>query len=283
MNERILFPNLGIDLAHVGRSFSIGPVTIAYYGICIAVGMLLGITALLMRAKETGQSRDDYLDISIWAMIFGVIGARIYYVIFSWEQYRGDLLSVFNLREGGLAIYGGIIGGFLTILVISRMRKIPVPVALDTIIIGLPVGQILGRWGNFFNREAFGKFTDGLFAMQLPVSEVRLYEITEEMLANSVLIDGAEYIAVHPTFLYEGMWNCLVLLMLFLMRNRTKFPGELFLLYLIGYGTGRFMIETLRTDQLLFPGTQIPVSMLVAGITVMISIILIILNRRKAV
>lgn len=283
MNERIIFPHLGIDLSHVGKSFSIGSFTIAYYGICIASGMLLGIAALLRRAKETGQNQDDYLEISIWTMVFGVLGARIYYVIFSWDQYKGSLLSILNLREGGLAIYGGIIGGVLALFFLSRRRRIAFTAALDTVILGVPIGQILGRWGNFFNREAFGAYTDSLFAMQLPVSEVRLYEITDEMWAHVQVIDGAQFISVHPTFLYEGMWNCLVLLMLFLLRNRTRFSGELFLLYLAGYGTGRFVIETLRTDQLLLPGTSVPVSMVVAGITVLLSSLLILRNHLSPV
>ena len=146
---------------------------------------------------------------------------------------------------------------------------------LDTCVIGVPIGQILGRWGNFFNREAFGGYTDNLFAMQLPVSAVRQNEITQEMWDNVVVQNGIRFIQVHPTFLYEGMWNCLVLLLLFLMRNRTRFEGELFLLYLAGYGTGRFFIEMLRTDQLLIPGTGIPVSMVVSASAVIISLILI--------
>ena len=275
MDYQINFPHLGIYLGHVGKEFFIGNFSIAFYGIAIVLGMLLGIWAVRLRAKETGQSPDDYLDISLITLAAAIVGARLYYVIFSWREYADDLLSIFNLRGGGLAIYGGLIGGALAILILSRVKKIPFPRVLDTCVIGVPIGQILGRWGNFFNREAFGGYTDNLFAMQLPVSAVRQNEITQEMWDNVVVQNGIRFIQVHPTFLYEGMWNCLVLLLLFLMRNRTRFEGELFLLYLAGYGTGRFFIEMLRTDQLLIPGTGIPVSMVVSASAVIISLILI--------
>jgi len=275
MDYQINFPHLGIYLEHVGKEFFIGNFSIAFYGIAIVLGMLLGIWAVRLRAKETGQSPDDYLDISLITLAAAIVGARLYYVIFSWREYADDLLSIFNLRGGGLAIYGGLIGGALAILILSRVKNIPFPRVLDTCVIGVPIGQILGRWGNFFNREAFGGYTDNLFAMQLPVSAVRQNEITQEMWDNVVVQNGIRFIQVHPTFLYEGLWNCLVLLLLFLMRNRTRFEGELFLLYLAGYGTGRFFIEMLRTDQLLIPGTGIPVSMVVSASAVIISLILI--------
>ena len=275
MDYQIYFPHLGIYLGHVGKEFFIGNFSIAFYGIAIVLGMLLGIWAVRLRAKETGQSPDDYLDISLITLAAAIVGARLYYVIFSWREYADDPLSIFNLRGGGLAIYGGLIGGALAILILSRVKKIPFPRVLDTCVIGVPIGQILGRWGNFFNREAFGGYTDNLFAMQLPVSAVRQNEITQEMWDNVVVQNGIRFIQVHPTFLYEGLWNCLVLSLLFLMRNRTRFEGELFLLYLEGYGTGRFFIEMLRTDQLLIPGTGIPVSMVVSASAVIISLILI--------
>ena len=275
MDYQINFPHLGIYLGHVGKEFFIGNFSIAFYGIAIVLGMLLGIWAVRLRAKETGQSPDDYLDISLITLAAAIVGARLYYVIFSWREYADDLLSIFNLRGGGLAIYGGLIGGALAILILSRVKKIPFPRVLDTCVIGVPIGQILGRWGNFFNREAFGGYTDNLFAMQLPVSAVRQNEITQEMWDNVVVQNGIRFIQVHPTFLYEGLWNCLVLSLLFLMRNRTRFEGELFLLYLAGYGTGRFFIEMLRTDQLLIPGTGIPISMVVSASAVIISLILI--------
>lgn len=282
MDYNINFPNLGIFLDHVGKNIMIGGFSIAYYGIAIAIGMLLGLVVALKRAKATGQKTDDYVDLVILGMVFGVIGARIYYVIFSFDLYKDDLLSIFNLRQGGLAIYGGIIAGVLTVLVVTRIKKMSFGLAADTVAMSVPIGQIIGRWGNFFNREAFGDYTNGLFAMELPVSAVRQNEITQKMWDNTVIRDGVTYISVHPTFLYEGLWNCGVLLLVFLLRNRTKFHGELFLIYVAGYSLGRFFIEPLRTDQLLIPGTSIPVSMVVAAVGFVGSLVWIILGRRKA-
>ena len=282
MDYSINFPNLGIHLEHVGKNIMIGNFSIAYYGIVIAIGMMLGMKACLMRAKETGQSEEDYVDLVITGLIFGVLGARVYYVIFSWENYKNDILSIFNIRQGGLAIYGGIIGAVLALYVMSKIKKIPILTILDTIAIGIPIGQIIGRWGNFFNREAFGGYTNNLLAMQLPVSAVRQHEITEEMWQNAVNINGVQYIQVHPTFLYEGLWNCGVLIFLILMRKRTKFSGELFLLYIIGYGLGRFWIESLRTDQLLVPGTHIPISMVVSNVGVVVSLLWSVIARHRA-
>ena len=272
MDYQIAFPNLGLYFEHVGKNFRIGPVTVAYYGVCIAAGMMLGIFLVTLRAKETGQSADDYIDIAVWTMIMGIIGARIYYVLFSWQEYRDDLAGIFRIREGGLAIYGGLLAGAAAIYVLSRRKEIPFGTVLDTCIIGVPAGQIIGRWGNFFNREAFGGYTDNLFAMRLPVSAVRADEITAEMRAHAVTENGIQFIQAHPTFLYEGVWNLLVLLLLFRMRNRTKKKGDLFLIYMAAYGTGRFFIEMLRTDQLLIPGTAVPVSMAVSAAAVVFAL-----------
>ncbi len=282
MNYTINFPNLGIHLEHVGKNIMIGNFAIAYYGIVIAIGMMIGIYIATKRADVTGQKSDDYIDIGIFTMIFGIIGARIYYVVFSWSSYKDDPISVFNIREGGLAIYGGIIAGVTTIWILSKIKKIPFGTILDTIAMSVPIGQIVGRWGNFFNREAFGDYTNNLFAMQLPVSAVRQHEITQKMWDHAVVIDGEQFIQVHPTFLYESVWNIGVLIMLFLLRNRTKFKGELFLWYLAGYGLGRFLIEPLRTDQLLIPGTGIPVSMALSCAIFTVCLVWIIFGRKKS-
>ena len=211
-----------------------------------------------------------------------MLGARIYYVAFSWDAYEDSLIHILNIREGGLAIYGGIIGGVITIGVLSKIKKILFPRILDTIAMSVPIGQIVGRWGNFFNREAFGDYTNNLFAMQLPVSAVRQHEITETMWQHAEIIDGIQFIQVHPTFLYESVWNIGVLIILFLTRNKTKFSGELFLRYLAGYGLGRFFIERLRTDQLKIPGTEVPVSMALSAVLVLVCTVWIIVGRKRA-
>lgn len=283
MNTSINFPHLGIYLEHVGKSISVFGFDIAYYGIIIGCSILLGLYLAQREAKRTGQNPDTYTDMVIYAIIVSVICARAYYVIFSWDHYKDNLLSIFNLRQGGLAIYGGIIGAVATVYVYSRVKKLSFPLLLDTACIGLVAGQILGRWGNFFNREAFGGYTDSLFAMRLPVSGVRVNEITKEMWAHVQVIGGEQFIQVHPTFLYESIWNLGVLCFLYWYRDRKKFRGELFLTYVLGYGLGRVWIEGLRTDQLQIGSTGIPVSQLLAGVLILVSLFLIIMGRRRAV
>lgn len=267
MNETsILFPNLGIHLAHVGKTINIFGFEIAYYGITIALAMLCGITLVLMIAKKTGQDDDMYFNLSMITIVCAVVGARIYYVAFSWKDYRDNLLEIFNIRGGGLAIYGGVLAGALTVWIFSRVKKQNFGLLADTIAPGLVLGQILGRWGNFFNREAFGRYSDGLFAMALPKEAVRQGEITQQMLDHIQVIDGMEFIQVHPTFLYESLWNLAVLLVLLCFMKRKRFDGEVFLMYLISYGLGRMWIEGLRTDQLLIPGIGLPVSQVLSGV-----------------
>ena len=282
MNMQINFPNLGIYLEHVGKSFDVFGFEIAFYGCTMATGILVGYLLAAREAKRTGQNPEDYLDMLLYAVFFGLVGARLYYVAFSWEHYRDNLLSILNLRQGGLAIYGGIIGAFTTVYFFTKKRKLSFLQMLDTACPGLAAGQVIGRWGNFFNREAFGDYTDGIFAMQLPVSAVRSGEITEKMRANMEVINGIEFIQVHPTFLYEGLWNLGVILFIYLYRDHKKFTGELVLWYLTLYGVGRFWIEALRTDQLLIPGIGFPISQLLGGVIAVCGLTAIMIGHRKA-
>ena len=281
MDMSIRFPHLGIYLPNVGKTISVFGFDIAYYGITIAIAMIVGISIALHEAKRTGQNQDTYLDLLMLTMLTSVVGARIYYVIFSWDNYKDNLGEILNIRNGGLAIYGGIIAGAITVFIYSKITKMKFLQIADTVCMGLAAGQIIGRWGNFFNREAFGEYTNNLLAMQLPVSAVRENEITSAMWNHVVTIGGVEYIQVHPTFLYEGLWSFMVLLFLFWFRKRKKFEGELFFCYLAGYGAGRFWIESLRTDQLLLPGIHVPVSQMLSEVLVVVSLSVIICKRRK--
>ena len=281
MDMSIRFPHLGIYLPNVGKTISVFGFDIAYYGITIAIAMIVGISIALHEAKRTGQNQDTYLDLLMLTMLTSVVGARIYYVIFSWDNYKDNLGEILNIRNGGLAIYGGIIAGAITVFIYSKITKMKFLQIADTVCMGLAAGQIIGRWGNFFNREAFGESTNNLLAMQLPVSAVRKNEITSAMWNHVVTIGGVEYIQVHPTFLYEGLWSFMVLLFLFWFRKRKKFEGELFFCYLAGYGAGRFWIESLRTDQLLLPGIHVPVSQMLSAVLVVVSLSVIICKRRK--
>lgn len=283
MDWSIRFPHLGIYLEHVGKNFTAFGISIAYYGVIIAVGMLAGILLATYEAKRTGQNPDDYFDLAIIAIICSVIGARLYYVIFSWDLYKDNLWSILNLRQGGLAIYGGVIAAIITAVVFAKVKGLSFPRLADTAGLGLILGQIIGRWGNFFNREAFGGYTDGLLAMQLPVSAVRDSDISKELAEHIVELGGVSYIQVHPTFLYESLWNLVLLVILLLIRKRKKFEGEIFLLYLAGYGIGRAWIEGLRTDQLLIPGTSVAVSQVLAVVLAVVSVMMLIILRKKAV
>ena len=282
MNKNINFPHLGIYLENVGKSISIFGFEIAFYGITIAAAMLAGLWIAMRTAKKTGQNPDLYFDMGMLAIFCALIGARAYYVVFAWENYKNNLLEIFNLRHGGLAIYGGVIGGAVAVYMFARMKKQKFLQLADTASVGLVLGQIIGRWGNFFNREAFGGYTDNLFAMQLPLDAVYSWDVTPEMMENLRTAGGVQYIQVHPTFLYESLWNLMVLVLLAVYTKRKKFDGEVFCLYLLGYGLGRAWIEGLRTDQLWIPGTEIPVSQVLAVVLVVVSAAIITVILRKA-
>ena len=254
----IAFPNLGIYLENVPKNFEVFGLTIAFYGLIIAVGMLLGFTLTNHESNRLGYPKDIWWDFAVPAILFSILGARLYYVIFSWEYYGKHLDQLFNIRGGGLAIYGGVIGGFLTLVVFCKIRKVNLWKMADVAVLGLLVGQIIGRWGNFMNREAFGGYTDGLFAMQLPIEAVRKSDISADIAAH--IADGANYIQVHPTFLYESSLNLILLLVLWFYRKHKKFDGDMMLIYLGGYGIIRFFVEGLRTDQLQIGSTGIAVS-----------------------
>lgn len=281
MDYNINFPNLHINFDHVGKNITIGGFSIAYYGIVIALGFFAGIAIACWKAKKTDQNPDNYFDLALIAIITSLIGARLYYVIFRWDYYKEDLLRIFKIREGGLAIYGGIIAAVITVFVFTRVKKLHFGQFCDTAVLGLILGQIIGRWGNFFNREAFGGYTNNLFAMQLPISAVRASEVTQEQWDHLVVIDGVSYIQAHPTFLYESLWNLAVLILLLVFFKKKKFHGEVFFWYLGGYGLGRFWIESLRTDQLLLPVIGYPVSQALAALLVLVSIGWIIVARCK--
>lgn len=281
MDRAINFPHLGIYLENVGKSFFVFGIEIAYYGVVIVCGMLIGLLIVNYEAKRLKEDAERYWDMGMLCLITGIIGARIYFVIFQWDDYKNNLLQIFNTRNGGLAIYGGIIGAAIAVTVYSRVKKMSLGTMLDCVVPGLLVGQIIGRWGNFLNREAFGGYTDNLLAMQLPVTAVRKNEITQTMWDHLQTIGGVEYIQVHPTFLYEGLWNVGVFLLIWLFRKRKKYNGEVFLWYLVGYGMGRFWIEGLRTDQLLISGVGLPVSQVLSGILIVGAAAIIIYKRIK--
>lgn len=282
MGYDLRFVHLGITIEHLQNHITIFGFSIAFYGIIIGIGMLLGITLAARDAEKRGIGEDTIYDFALLGIVFGVIGARLYYVFFQWDNYRGNLLEILNLRAGGLAIYGGVIGGILSLMVYCKRKKQNFLNLADSLILGVLVGQILGRWGNFFNAEAFGRYTDSLFAMQLRRDIVNPIMINSALLQHLVRVNGVDYIQVHPTFLYESVWNLCLLLFLLWYRPKKRFTGEMFFLYLGGYGLGRVWIEGLRTDSLLVPGTGIAVSQALAGVCVLVALLCILAGRRLA-
>ncbi len=278
----IIFPNIGIVIDRLNKvAFNFFGTAIYWYGIIMGIGVAAGLFMAIREAKRTGQSIDDYYDFLIVAIIASLIGARLYYVIFSWDTYKDDLLSIFNLRSGGIAIYGCIIGSVIAAIIFTKIKKINFFKFADTCVFGLILGQIIGRWGNFFNREAFGGYTNSIFAMQYLKPTVDSGHITQNILDNVVMINGAEYIQVHPTFLYECLWNIGLFIIMNLYKKNKKFDGEMLGIYFTGYAIGRFWIEGLRTDQLILFGTGLAASQVLSAILAVAGIIFIVYNRRK--
>lgn len=269
----IAFPNIGIYISELPKGITIGGFTIAFYGIIMALSMLAGLWIVVcVQAKRTGQKADTYMDFAIYAIVFSLIGARLYYVIFSWDSYKDNLWQIFNTRGGGMALYGSVIGGIVTAVVYCKVKHLKFFLLADTSVAGLVLGQIIGRYGNFFNREAFGEYTDNLFAMRLRVDQVNPSSITDLMREHMQTADGISYIQVHPTFLYESAWNVMVLALILVFTKKKKVDGEIFILYMVGYALGRVWIEGLRTDQLQIGATGIAVSQVLAGVIAVVGI-----------
>ena len=267
----IRFVHLGITIEHLKNSISVFGFRIAFYGIIIGIGMLAGIWIAQSDAKRRGQDPELYLDFALYAIICSIIGARIYYVVFEWDYYKENLLQIFNLRAGGLAIYGGVIAGTITMIVYTRVKKMSFFSMADTGVLGLVTGQIIGRWGNCVDCEAFGGYTDSLLAMRIKLSLVNENMLNADVLSHKIVENGVECSQVHPTFLYESCWNLCWLLFMLWFRKKKQYDGQMLWIYLCGYGLGRFWIESLRTDQLILFGTGFPVSQALSLVLILVA------------
>ena len=265
MEITVRFPNLGFLFQYEDRAFSVLGFEVTIYGILMAVSLLIGMAVILFCARRQKANPNLCLGASIMALLGGVIGGRLFYILFSWSQFSGKSWKILcDIRSGGMSIYGAILGGALFAALFCRICKTSFWKMADIVCMGLLSGQIIGVWGNFFNREAFGEYTDSLFAMGLPLDSVQSSAVTKLMKEHLITFRDMDYIQVHPLFFYESVWCLLLLVVLILYTWRKKFDGEIFLRYLAGYGLGKCVIEWLRTDKLYIPKTEIPVSLLVS-------------------
>ena len=263
--DEMAFPRLGIDRLTVkSTAFTVFGVSVAWYGLIIAVGMILAIMFGMARMKKYGLSSERAFDVIIAGVIGGIIGARVYYVLMNWSEYSSDLKTIFQTRNGGLAVYGGVIGALLTGVVACKIRKVRI----------LPLFDLagMGRWGNFFNHEAFGCNTDLPWGMTSGRIQAWITENAWSASASGLTPTRA----VHPCFLYESLWCFTGLLVLYLVSRKRKYDGQIFLLYIFWYGTGRGFIEGLRTDSLYVGGTGIRVSQLIGFATALFCLILLV-------
>lgn len=261
--SEISFPGLGISL-NPSTGFSIGSLQIHWYGVIIALGLCLAVLYACRRCTEFGITEDDLIDGVLWVTPFAIVCARLYYCVFSWEQYADNPISCLYIWEGGLAIYGGIIGAAIGILIFCKVKKLKPGAILDLVCLGFLIGQCIGRWGNFFNREAFGSATDCFLRMGL---------------TNSLT---GETIYVHPTFLYESLWNLAGFLLLHFLSKHRRYDGQVGLQYLAWYGAGRAFIEGLRSDSLYIPGTSLRVSQILSIVLCVAALIVLLIQSRRS-
>ena len=258
----ITFPGLGLEMDPI-REIAIGPLSVHLYGLIIGLGLILAVIYAMRRSEQFGLNEDLVLDGTLWITPFAILCARLYYVAFSWEMYADNPLSALYIWEGGIAIYGSVIGAVIGMVVFSRIKRIDIRAVLDLVAIAFLIGQSIGRWGNFFNREAFGGETESILRMGLynAYTGVTTYH--------------------HPTFLYESVWNGIGFVLLHFLSKKRRYDGQIALSYAAWYGLGRAMIEGLRTDSLYIPGTAIRISQLLAVMSCAAAVILLVYNAMK--
>ena len=280
----VKFPYIGWSFTINRVALQIGSFKIYWYGVIIMTGMLLAVLYAYKSSKRYNVDRNKLFNCVFVGLISGIIGARLYFCIFRWDYYSQHLDEILSIHEGGLAIYGGIIGALLGGLIVAKIQKMKFMPILDISMMGFLIGQGIGRWGNFMNREAFGGYTNGLFAMRLPIEAVRQSDISADIAAH--IVEGTNYIQVHPTFLYESFLNLCLFIIMLLYRKHKRFDGEMALFYLGGYGIIRFFVEGLRTDQLQIGTTGIAVSQMLGlglfAVSVIVAVIMHIRVSKKA-
>ena len=287
LNSEIIFPGPGLTL-DPPRGVEIAGFTIYFYGLIIAVGLVLAVVYALHRSKQFGLKQDDLLDGVLWIVPLAIVCARAYYVFSEWDSYAYNLADIINIRKGGLAIYGGVIGAALGIVLFAKIKKISLPAVLDLVALGFLIGQMIGRWGNFMNREAFGCYTDGFLAMRInenylhiPQDASAAFLAQVEQMKNAAVEGGyAGFIQVHPTFLYESLWNLAGFVLLHFLSKKRRYDGQIALGYVAWYGLGRALIEGLRMDSLYWGPFR--ASQLLAAVSCFIAVaVLLLMQLRK--
>lgn len=262
MINNISFPNLGWEFEINRIAFSVFGVPVYFYGLLIGLGLMLALIYAICETKRVGMEQDDLFNMLLIALPTSIVCARLYYVIFQWDYYKNNLSEIFNIRGGGIAIYGAVIGAAVVVYTYCRIKKLSMGKWLDVLSVGLLIGQAVGRWGNFVNGEAFGSETNLPWAMTIVQDGISVAKM------------------VHPTFIYESLWNTLGIVLLLLYRKHKKFDGELFCGYMIWYGIGRMVIEGLRADSLMIGAFR--VSQLLSVCLIAVGMIIVILKRKSA-
>ena len=267
MIYHVTFPALDFSVTINRVAFTVFGVPVYWYGLCIALGLMLGIAFAFSQARSYGIDSDRMIDVVMLSTLCAIVGARVYYVVFAPFEYE-SLWDMVNLRDGGLAIYGGVLAAFVSAFFFCRWRKVPLLPMFDLASMGFLIGQGIGRWGNFFNQEAFGTNTTLPWGMYSEGTQNYLSSVQSVLAAEGVTVDPS--LPVHPTFLYESLWCLLGFVVLYLYQKRRKFHGEIFLLYMVWYGAERFVVEGLRTDSLETVG-GVRVSQLLALVSVLVA------------
>ena len=286
MSNPISFPYLGIEI-DPAQGISIGPLYIHFYGLLIGLGLILAVVYGWKRCQQFGIKQNDITDGVLYIVPVAIICARLYYCIFKWDVYGSDPLSILYIWEGGLAIYGGVIGAIIGMAVYCHFKKIKLAALLDLVLLGFLIGQSIGRWGNFFNREAFGAYCDNFLAMRIPMDNLQIPADASEQFLEQVeflrtqAVEGgyAGYIQVHPTFLYEALWNGAGFVLLHFLSKKRQYDGQIALGYALWYGLGRTIIEGLRMDSLYLGSLR--VSQILAAVTCIAAAVILFIMIRK--
>ena len=268
----VSFPGLGITVNIDQVAFSIFGIEVYWYGVLISLGMVLCVVLGMLHSKKNKFSSDLVFDVILVSLPCAIVGARLYYVLSEWEMYSGDLIKIFDTRSGGLAVYGGVLGAFIGTLIMCKIRKIPFSAVVDFCVVYIPLGQAIGRWGNFFNQECFGTTTTLPWGMKS--SEVESY-------LRLYFPDLDSTMAVHPTFFYEFLATITIFFILLYVRKYSKHAFESMAVYMILYGVARFFIEGLRTDSLYIGDTGIRTSQLFSAVLVVSGVIYLVVAYKK--